>query len=54
MIASKQKLNVKEDTNEKNFYVEDLSELYVSSEEEVLRLMKIGNKNKKISSTSRY
>ncbi|KAG2391785.1 hypothetical protein C9374_013270 [Naegleria lovaniensis] len=48
---SKQNLAVKEDTSEKTFYVEDLSELYVSSEEEVLRLMKIGCKNKKISST---
>nr|CAG4710584.1 unnamed protein product [Naegleria fowleri] len=48
---SKQNLAVKEDTNEKTFYVEDLSELYVSSEEEVLRLIKIGGKNKKISST---
>jgi len=52
--ASKQNLQVKEDTNEKNFYVEDLTELYVSSEDEVLRLMKIGNKNKRIAYTSKY
>ncbi|KAL9653853.1 hypothetical protein ABK040_012914 [Willaertia magna] len=48
---SKGHLIVKEDTNEKVFYVENLTEIYVGSEQEALNLLKMGNKNKKISQT---
>ncbi len=50
--ANKLNLQVKEDTSNKGFYVDNLTEIYVSSDAEVLNYLKIGNANKKISSTS--
>jgi kinesin family protein 5 len=52
--ANKVNLQVKEDTSSKGFYVDNLTENYVSSDAEVLNYLKIGNANKKISSTSMF
>ncbi|KAL0488632.1 hypothetical protein AKO1_015673 [Acrasis kona] len=49
---SKANLQVKEDTIGKTFFVENLTEIYVSSDVEVLSYIKLGNSNKKISATN--
>lgn len=47
----KYNLNIREDRN-KGIYIEDLSEYYVSSKEEVIELMKAGNSNRTFASTN--
>jgi kinesin family protein 5 len=51
IVPSKVNLNVREDRT-KGIYIEDLSEHYASSEEEVLDLMKMGSENRVISATN--
>jgi len=48
--TSKNNLKIREDKN-KGIYIENLSEFYVSGEDEVLSYLKIGNEARSISST---
>jgi kinesin family protein 5 len=51
--ATKVNLQVKEEKGGRGFFVSDLTEVYVASDAEVYRILKLGNANKKISSTSK-
>lgn len=45
-------LQVKEEKGGRGFFVADLTEFYVASDAEVYNILKLGNKNRRISSTS--
>ena len=49
--GSRSKLHIREDKS-KGVYIEDLSEHYVISEEEVIDIMKIGNENRSVAATN--
>jgi kinesin family protein 5 len=49
--CTKSNLNVRED-KDKGIYIEDLTEHYVVSEEEVINLMKSGNENRSVGATN--
>ena len=51
IIPTKVNLNVREDKN-KGLYIEDLSEYYVISHEEVMEIMKVGEENRATGSTN--
>lgn len=51
IYGSRSKLHIREDKS-KGVYIEDLSEHYVISEEEVIDIMKIGNENRSVAATN--